>query len=138
MMCTYVHACDDATFSQFKQHPSLPPPTPPGRCVKLVEHFEHKYDYITNEGRTFFFRTNRDGAAKYKVVRVTLPPAGDAAEAEAAALAKLPFEVRGWGGSRGDTGRLVVTGGGAGRRRHVWDGGGDLRRESGVGVCVCL
>lgn len=57
-------------------------------------HFEHKYDYVTNEGRTFFFRTNRDGAAKYKVVKITLPPAGDAAEADDAALAALPFEVR--------------------------------------------
>lgn len=62
--------------------------------MKLVPHFEHKYDYITNEGRAFYFRTNRDGAAKYKVVKVTLPPAGDAAEEDAAALAKLPFEVR--------------------------------------------
>lgn len=56
-------------------------------------HFEHRYDYVTNEGRTFFFRTNRDGAAKYKVVKITLPPAGDAAEEDAAALAALPFEV---------------------------------------------
>ena len=111
-MCTYVHACVDATFSQFKQHPSSPPHTLPGRCVKLVEHFEHKYDYITNEGRTFFFRTNRDGAAKYKVVRVTLPPAGDAAEADAAALAKLPFEVRGWEGSR-EAGWVLFDSGGS-------------------------
>jgi hypothetical protein len=59
-----------------------------------VKHFEHKYDYVTNEGRTFFFRTNRDGAAKYKVVKITLPPAGDALETDAAALAALPFEVR--------------------------------------------
>ncbi len=65
-----------------------------GRCVPLVGHFEHKYDYVTNEGRTFFFRTNRDGAAKYKVVKIALPPAGDALETDAAALAALPFEVR--------------------------------------------
>ncbi len=64
-----------------------------GQCVKLVDHLEHKYDYVTNDGRAFYFRTNRDGAPTYKVVRVQLPTPGDAKEADPAALAKdVKFE----------------------------------------------
>lgn len=37
-----------------------------GHVVNLVDNFDCLYDYITNDGRTFFFRTNMD-APKYKV-----------------------------------------------------------------------
>lgn len=37
-----------------------------GNVVKLVDNFDNLYSYITNEGRTFWFRTNMQ-ASKYKV-----------------------------------------------------------------------
>lgn len=37
-----------------------------GKVVKLVDNFDSLYDYVTNEGRTFWFRSNMD-APKYKV-----------------------------------------------------------------------
>ena len=37
-----------------------------GKVVKLVDNFDSLYSYVTNEGRTFWFRTNLD-APKYKV-----------------------------------------------------------------------
>ena len=62
-----------------------------GKCVKLVDDLKCKYDYITNEGRTFYFRTNREGAGNYKVVKAILPPPGDKLEEDSEALQK---EVR--------------------------------------------
>ena len=61
-----------------------------GRCVKLVDNFENKFDYITNDGRIFYFRTNRD-APKYKVVKVKLPDNGDPIEKMPSALAALRY-----------------------------------------------
>jgi hypothetical protein len=60
--------------------------------VKLVDNFDNKYDYITNDGRTFFFLTNRD-APKYKVVKATLFPPRDPREKDPKALADIKFEV---------------------------------------------
>ncbi|KAG5176056.1 prolyl endopeptidase [Tribonema minus] len=60
-----------------------------GRLVKLVDKFENKYSYITNEGRTFWFLTNLD-APRYKVIKMTLPPAGSPMEADPASLALVP------------------------------------------------
>lgn len=37
-----------------------------GKVVKLVDNFDSLYQYVTNEGRTFWFRSNMD-APKYKV-----------------------------------------------------------------------
>lgn len=37
-----------------------------GKVVKLVNNFDSLYQYVTNEGRTFWFRSNMD-APKYKV-----------------------------------------------------------------------
>ncbi|CAN0338003.1 unnamed protein product, partial [Hapterophycus canaliculatus] len=37
-----------------------------GKVVKLVDNFNSLYQYVTNEGRTFWFRSNMD-APKYKV-----------------------------------------------------------------------
>lgn len=37
-----------------------------GKTVKLVDNFDSLYQYVTNEGRTFWFRSNTD-APKYKV-----------------------------------------------------------------------
>ena len=37
-----------------------------GKVVKLVDNFDSLYEYVTNEGRTFWFRTNMD-APKNKV-----------------------------------------------------------------------
>lgn len=59
-----------------------------GPVVKVVDHFEHKYDYITNEGRKFWFFTNKD-APKYKVATLELPE-GDLAALSPDALAALP------------------------------------------------
>lgn len=39
-----------------------------GKVVKLVDNFDSLYQYVTNEGRTFWFRSNMD-APKYKVRR---------------------------------------------------------------------
>eukprot|EP00753_Platysulcus_tardus_P017216 PLAT6327.3.p1 GENE.PLAT6327.3~~PLAT6327.3.p1 ORF type:complete len:488 (+),score=264.35 PLAT6327.3:1773-3236(+) len=61
------------------------------KLVKLIDSFDAGYDYITNEDRTFFLRTNLD-APKYRVLTITLPPTGDAAEDDSAALAALPRE----------------------------------------------
>jgi len=43
-----------------------------GEIVKFIDHFDHKYSYITNEGRTFWFVTNMN-APKSKVMKVELP-----------------------------------------------------------------
>jgi prolyl oligopeptidase len=59
-----------------------------GKCVKLVDDLKCKYDYITNEGRTFYFRTNREGAGNYKVVKAILPPPGAKLEEDSEALQK--------------------------------------------------
>ncbi|CAN0576500.1 unnamed protein product, partial [Laminaria digitata] len=37
-----------------------------GKVVKLVDNFDSLYEYVTNEGRTFWFRSNMD-APKNKV-----------------------------------------------------------------------
>lgn len=37
-----------------------------GDTVKLVDNFDSLYEYVTNDGRAFWFRTNMD-APKYKV-----------------------------------------------------------------------
>lgn len=37
-----------------------------GKVVKLVDNFDSLYDYVTNEGTSFWFRTNMD-SPKYKV-----------------------------------------------------------------------
>ncbi|CAM9548405.1 unnamed protein product [Ascophyllum nodosum] len=60
-----------------------------GKVVKLVDNFDSLYSYVTNEGRTFWFRTNLD-APKYKVVRMQLPPVGSPLEEDDAALAQIP------------------------------------------------
>jgi len=59
-----------------------------GKCVKLVDDLKCKYDYITNEGRTFYFRTNRENAGNYKVVKAILPPPGGKLEEDSEALQK--------------------------------------------------
>ncbi|KAG0360770.1 hypothetical protein BG005_009998 [Podila minutissima] len=38
---------------------------------KVVDNFKAEYDYLTNEGTTFFFKTNKD-APRYKVVKYDL------------------------------------------------------------------
>ena len=43
-----------------------------GKIVKLVDNFDSLYEYVTNEGRTFWFRTNMD-APKNKVNRRRTP-----------------------------------------------------------------
>ncbi|CAM9809191.1 unnamed protein product [Ectocarpus sp. 6 AP-2014] len=60
-----------------------------GKVVKLVDNFDSLYEYITNEGRTFWFRSNMD-APKYKVISMQLPPAGSPMEEDEAALAQIP------------------------------------------------
>lgn len=37
-----------------------------GKVVKLVDNFDSLYEYVTNEGTAFWFRTNMD-SPKYKV-----------------------------------------------------------------------
>ncbi|CAM9182596.1 unnamed protein product [Pylaiella littoralis] len=60
-----------------------------GKTVKLVDNFDSLYQYVTNEGRTFWFRSNTD-APKYKVISMQLPPAGSPMEEDEAALAQIP------------------------------------------------
>ncbi|CAM9414082.1 unnamed protein product, partial [Sphacelaria rigidula] len=71
-----------------------------GNVVKLVDNFDSLYAYITNEGRTFWFRTNMQ-ASKYKasatrfsrhsaVMKMQLPPVGSPMEWDEAALAAIP------------------------------------------------
>ncbi|EWM26305.1 prolyl endopeptidase [Nannochloropsis gaditana] len=59
-----------------------------GRCVRLVDTLAHRYDYVTNEGRKFYFLTNSGGAGNYKIVRAELPAPGDVLEEDKDALAK--------------------------------------------------
>lgn len=59
------------------------------KMVKLVDNFDSLYSYITNDGRTFWFRTNMD-APKYKVVKMQLPPSGSPMEWDEPALAAIP------------------------------------------------
>lgn len=60
-----------------------------GPLVKLVDNFEASYQYITNEGRTFWFFTNLE-ARKHKVINMKLPPVGSPMETDPKALAALP------------------------------------------------
>ena len=60
-----------------------------GEVVKLVDNFDSLYQYVTNEGRTFWFRSNMD-APKYKVISMQLPPVGSPMEEDDAALAQIP------------------------------------------------
>ena len=39
------------------------------QIIKLVDNFDAGYDYITNEGNVFYFKTNKD-APRYKLVTV--------------------------------------------------------------------
>jgi prolyl oligopeptidase len=43
-----------------------------GPCIKLVDCFLHEFEYITNEGSKFWFKTNMN-APRYKVVTMVLP-----------------------------------------------------------------
>mmetsp|Transcript_9800 Transcript_9800/g.12245 ORF Transcript_9800/g.12245 Transcript_9800/m.12245 type:complete len:768 (+) Transcript_9800:67-2370(+) len=43
-----------------------------GEIIKVVDNFDSQYSYITNEGRSFWFHTNKD-APKYKIGKMTLP-----------------------------------------------------------------
>lgn len=49
--------------------------------ARIVDDFEGSYDVIANEGATFYLRTNR-AAPRYKVVKVDVTPALDAAARE--------------------------------------------------------
>eukprot|EP00903_Cladosiphon_okamuranus_P005893 g5828.t1 len=60
-----------------------------GKVVKLVDNFDSLYQYVTNEGRTFWFRSNMD-APKYKVISMQLPPVGSPMEEDEASLAQIP------------------------------------------------
>jgi Prolyl oligopeptidase, N-terminal beta-propeller domain len=60
-----------------------------GPLVKLVDTFENKYSYVTNEGRTFWFRSNLN-APRYKVIKMQLPPNGSPMETDPNILAALP------------------------------------------------
>ncbi|CAM9773071.1 unnamed protein product [Chrysoparadoxa australica] len=60
-----------------------------GPLVKLVDTFDHKYSYITSEGRTFWFETNMD-APRCKIIKMQLPPNGSPLERDPAALAAIP------------------------------------------------
>jgi Prolyl oligopeptidase, N-terminal beta-propeller domain len=60
-----------------------------GPLVKLVDTFENKYSYVTNEGRTFWFRSNLN-APRYKVIKLQLPPNGSPMETDPNILAALP------------------------------------------------
>jgi len=62
--------------------------------VKLVDNFDHGYNYVTNVGRTFYFTTNADGAFKKKVVSVKLPePGSDLETAPDKLKAELVWKV---------------------------------------------
>ncbi|CAM9485638.1 unnamed protein product [Discosporangium mesarthrocarpum] len=63
-----------------------------GRVVKLVDNFDSQYQYITNEGRIFWFKSNLD-APRCKVVKMQLPPVGNSMEEDVKALAQIPKVV---------------------------------------------
>jgi len=44
--------------------------------VKVVDNFDAAYDYITNDGPIFYFKTNLN-APKYKIVSLDFSKAGD-------------------------------------------------------------
>jgi prolyl oligopeptidase len=39
--------------------------------VKLIDNFDASYEYLTNEGTVFTFKTNKD-APKYRVINIDL------------------------------------------------------------------
>jgi len=46
------------------------------KLVKLIDHFNHEYSYITNEDKIFYFKTNRD-APKYKIIKTEFNDSND-------------------------------------------------------------
>jgi prolyl oligopeptidase len=74
-----------------------PPRTLP--FARVVDDFEGSYDVVANEGSTFTLRTNRK-APRYKVVKVDLKPALEAAAKEAR-------DAQGLGGRGGASGGLA-------------------------------
>lgn len=60
-----------------------------GPIVKLVDNFDAQYEYLANNDRTFYFKTNLD-APRYRIITITLPDAGSDIEGDPDALAALP------------------------------------------------
>lgn len=65
-------ALDFSRFDFFAGPEKLP-------VSKLVDDFEASYDYVANEGDSFYFKTNL-GAPRYRVVRAQLPQPGPPSE----------------------------------------------------------
>lgn len=61
-------ALDFSRFDYCKGSEKLP-------IAKLVDDFEASYDYVSNDGDTFYFKTNLD-APRYRVVKAEMPHPG--------------------------------------------------------------